>query len=320
MMYLQIIVGFVVLVGGAELLVRGAVMLAERFGVSPLVIGMTVVAVGTSAPELVVSVRAALAGAPGLAVGNVVGSNIANVLLIMGVSALIMPVKKSEASLRRDGAMLVGGTLLFMALGFRGDFDLLAGGLLLVGFFLFLTISYWRDTADDGEAEASEALEEFEGWPKTTWGSLIAVVTGLAGLAAGAELLIAGGTGVARSFGVSEEVIGLTVFAFGTSLPELAATVVAALRGHGEVGLGNVVGSNLFNILGVAGVTATVTPLPLSDKIVGFDMWVMLLSTLILVPVLARGWRITRTAGGAMLAAYLVYIWSQTQGIEGALL
>ena len=315
MMYLQIIAGFVVLVGGAELLVRGAVMLAERFGVSPLVIGMTVVAVGTSAPELVVSVRAALAGAPGLAVGNVVGSNIANVLLIMGVAAAIMPVKKSESSLRRDGAMLVGGTLLFMALGYRGVLDNLAGGLLLIGFFIFLTISYWRDSAGNGDVD--DSLEEFEGWPKTTWGSVIAVLLGLFGLAAGAELLIVGGTEVARSFGVSEEVIGLTVFAFGTSLPELAATVVAAMRGHGEVGLGNVVGSNLFNILGVAGVTAVVAPLPLSDKVITFDMWVMLASTLILVPVLARGWRITRTAGGAMVAIYLVYIWAQTQGVEG---
>jgi cation:H+ antiporter len=318
MMYLQVLIGFIVLVGGAELLVRGAVMLAERYGVSPMVIGMTVVAVGTSAPELVVSVRAAMEGAPGLAVGNVVGSNIANVLLILGVAALIMPIKPAEAGLRRDGAMLVGGTLLFMGLAMRGEMDVLAGVLLLIGFFVFLIISYWRDR-DGGGDEAKEALEEFEGWPKSTLGSVVAVFIGLAGLIGGAELLIMGGVEIARSWGVSEEVIGLTLFAFGTSLPELAATVVAAWRGHAEVGLGNVVGSNLFNILGVAGTTALVAPLPISAQVIGFDMWVMLASSLLLVPVLAIGWKISRAAGGVLFAAYIAYIWIQAQGVDNIL-
>lgn len=314
MMYVQVLVGFVMLVGAAELLVRGAVMLAERYGVSPLVIGMTVVAVGTSAPELVVSVRAAFEGAPGLAVGNVVGSNIANVLLILGTAAIIKPIQRSEAGLRRDGAMLVGGTLLFVALAIRGELDALAGGLLLLGFFVFLAISYWRDThnGDDGD----ESLEEFEGWPKSVGGAAIAVVAGLVGLALGADILITGGVQVARQWGVSEEVIGLTLFAFGTSLPELAATVVAAWRGHGEVGLGNVVGSNLFNILGVAGVTASMVTLPLSEKVMSFDVWVMLAATLIMVPVLAFGWRISRFAGGLLCAGYLYYIWLQANGVE----
>ena len=314
MMYLEIVIGFVVLVAGAEFLVRGAVMLAERFGVSPLVIGMTVVAIGTSAPELMVSVRAALEGAPGLAVGNVVGSNIANVLLILGIAALISPIKRREATLRRDGGMLVGGTLLFIALATTGELSSMAGSLLLVGFFVFLAISYWRDSHGDGDGD--DGLEEFEGWPKTTGGAVVVVILGLAGLAGGAELLINGGVAVARSWGVSEEVIGLTLFAFGTSLPELAATVVAARRGHAEVGLGNVVGSNLFNILGVAGVTALVAPLPISEQVGSFDIWVMLAATIILVPVLAIGWRITRLAGGILTAIYIVYIWMQSQGID----
>ncbi|MBT6096187.1 MAG: calcium/sodium antiporter [Rhodospirillaceae bacterium] len=317
MMYLQVAIGLVVLVGGAELLVRGAVMLAERYGVSPMVIGMTVVAVGTSAPELVVSVRAALEGAPGLAVGNVVGSNIANVLLILGVAALIMPIKPSEAGLRRDGAMLVGGTLLFMALAARGELGTFAGILLLIGFFVFLAISYWRDKGGNGDA--AESLEEFEGWPKSALGSAIAVIVGLAGLIGGAEVLINGGVEIARSWGVSEEVIGLTLFAFGTSLPELAATVVAAWRGHAAVGLGNVLGSNLFNILGVAGTTALVAPLPISAQVISFDMWVMLASTLILVPVLAIGWRISRFTGGVLFAVYIGYIWLQAHGVERVL-
>lgn len=316
MIYLQVFAGFALLVGAAELMVRGAVMLAERFGVSPLVIGMTVVAIGTSAPELVVSVRAAFEGAPGLAVGNVVGSNIANVLLILGVAALISPIQRNEKSLRRDSAMLIGGTLLFIALALRGVLDALAGGLLLFGFIVFLAISYWRDTHDAG-GDDDDTLAEFEGWPKSLAGEIFAVLAGLVGLAVGAEVLIDGGVQVARMFGVSEEVIGLTLFAFGTSLPELAATIVAARRGHGEVGIGNVLGSNLFNILGVAGVTAALVPLPLSAKVVGFDMWVMLAATLVMVPVVAFGWRLTRVAGGVLLAAYLVYVWLQSRGIEG---
>lgn len=315
-MYLEVVVGFALLVGAAELMVRGAVMLAERFGVSPLVIGMTVVAIGTSAPELVVSVRAAFEGATGLSVGNVVGSNIANVLLILGVAALIMPIQRKEKSLRRDSAMLIGGTLLFVALTLRGVLDGLAGGLLLLGFAIFLGISYWRDTHEGG-GEDDDSLEEFEGWPKSLGGELFAVVAGLVGLAIGAEVLIDGGVQVARTWGVSEEVIGLTLFAFGTSLPELAATVVAAWRGHGEVGIGNVLGSNLFNILFVTGITASLVPLPLSEKVMNFDVWVMLGATLVMVPVVAFGWRLTRLSGGVLVAGYLFYVWLQARGLDG---
>ncbi len=317
MIYLQVVAGFVLLIGAAELMVRGAVMLAERFGVSPLVIGMTVVAIGTSAPELVVSVRAGLQGAPGLAVGNVVGSNIANVLLILGAAALISPFQRSESSLKRDSVMLIGGTLLFVVLALRGSLDIYAGGALLVGLIAFLGLSYWRDSDDTGgDEDAEESLKEFEGWPKSLGGEIVAVLAGLIGLAAGAEILISGGVQIARAWGVSEEVIGLTLFAFGTSLPELAATVVAAWRGHGEVGIGNVLGSNLFNILGVAGVTALLVPLPISANILGFDMWVMLAAALVMGPLVALGWRLPRLAGAAMVAAYLGYIWLQAHGVE----
>ncbi|MEK9752975.1 MAG: calcium/sodium antiporter [Rhodospirillaceae bacterium] len=318
MIYLQIVAGFVLLIGAAELMVRGAVMLAERFGVSPLVIGMTVVAIGTSAPELVVSVRAAFQGAPGLAVGNVVGSNIANVLLILGAAAMISPFQRSEGGLKRDSVILIGGTLLFIVLALRGELDTYAGAALLVGFFAFLGLSYWRESHDPGEAEeAEETIKEFEGWPKSLAGEIVAVVAGLVGLAAGAELLITGGVQVARTWGVSEEVIGLTLFAFGTSLPELAATIVAAWRGHGEVGIGNVLGSNVFNILGVAGVTAVLVPLPISDKVMAFDTWVMLAAALAMVPLVAFGWRLSRLAGAAMFAAYIGYVWLQARGVEG---
>lgn len=316
MMYLFILGGFVLLVGGAEVMVRGAVVLAEHLGVSPMVIGMTVVAIGTSAPELVVTVNATLAGSPGLAVGNIVGSNIANSLLILGVACILMPIAEKPAALKRDGFMLLGGTVLFIVLSLRGDLDTFAGAILIAGFFLFLGVSYWRESHDpELSADHLSEVEDLHGWPKTVFGSVIAVLIGLAGLAFGADLLVRGGTEIARNLGVSEEVIGLTLFALGTSLPELAASVVAALRGHADVGVGNVVGSNLFNVLGVGGVAALIDRIPVLDQLVGFDVWVMLAATLVLMPVLLFGWRISRAAGGVLVAAYVAYIWIQAYGV-----
>ncbi len=316
MMYLLILGGFVLLVGGAEIMVRGAVVLAEHLGVSPMVIGMTVVAIGTSAPELVVTVNATLAGSPGLAVGNIVGSNIANSLLILGVACILMPIVEKPAALKRDGFMLLGGTLLFIVLSLRGELDALAGGILIVGFFVFLSVSYWRESHNpELSADHLNEVDDLHGWPKTVFGSVLAVVLGLAGLAFGADLLVRGGTDVARNFGVSEEVIGLTLFALGTSLPELAASVIAALKGHADVGVGNVVGSNLFNLLGVGGVAASIDRIPVLDQLVGFDIWIMLAATLVLMPVLILGWRISRAAGGVLLAAYVAYIWIQAYGV-----
>ncbi len=316
MMYLFILGGFVLLVGGAEVMVRGAVVLAEHLGVSPMVIGMTVVAIGTSAPELVVTVNATLAGSPGLAVGNIVGSNIANSLLILGVACILMPIAEKPAALKRDGFMLLGGTVLFIVLSLRGDLDTFAGAILIAGFFLFLGVSYWRESHDpELSADHLSEVADLHGWPKTVFGSVIAVLIGLAGLAFGADLLVRGGTEIARNLGVSEEVIGLTLFALGTSLPELAASVVAALRGHADVGVGNVVGSNLFNVLGVGGVAALIDRIPVLDQLVGFDVWVMLAATLVLMPVLLFGWRISRAAGGVLVAAYVAYIWIQAYGV-----
>ena len=317
MMYIEILVGFVILIGGAELLVRGAVTLAMRLGISPMVVGMTIVAIGTSAPELVVSVNAALEGATGLAVGNGIGSNIANVLLVLGVACLLMPILKRPAALKRDGAMLLFGTLLFVGLCLGKTLDSISGVLLLIGFFCFIGISYWRESSDPELAKDHvEEVDDLQGWPRSVGGAVAAVVAGLVGLAYGSELLVEGGSAVARTFGVSEEVIGLTLFALGTSLPELAATIVAATRGHADVGIGNVVGSNLFNILGVAGVASLTAPLPVADQILGFDIWIMLGSTVILVPVLVLGWRLTRVAGGAFVAAYCLYIWAQAYGVS----
>ncbi len=319
-MYLQVLAGFIVLVGAAEVLVRGSVSLADRFGVSPLVIGMTVVAVGTSAPELVVSLDAIYSGASGLAVGNIVGSNIANVLLILGATCLFKPIVDHPGSAPMDGWILLGGSILFMGLCLVGDLGLTSGLALLVAFFGFLGASYWRSKNDPEAAKEAELeVEDLQGTPKPLYVAIIMVVVGLFGLGFGADLLVDGGVQVARTFGVSEEVIGLTLFALGTSLPELAASLVAAFRGHPAVAIGNVIGSNLFNILGIGGVIGLVAVVPIPQQILDFDIWVMVLSTAVLWPVLVWNWRIPRITGVALLAAYVAYVWIQAYGVNDAL-
>ncbi len=317
MMVLQVIAGFILLLGGAEVLVRGSVALAQRFGVTPLVIGMTVIAFGTSAPELVVSVNAALSGAPGLALGNVVGSNIANVWLIVGAAALVKPFAQPRGDLKFESVVLAVGTVLFIALALRGVIDLSPGLILLVAFFGFLGGSYWRETRRGGAAADLHAqeVEEYTGLPDSAWVVWGAVLGGLAGILIGSELLVDGGVAIARAFAVPEEVIGLTLIALGTSLPELAASAMAAWRGHPGVAVGNVVGSNLFNMLGVAGAAAVVAPLPVAPQMVAFDLWVMLGATVLLMPFLAGGWRMGRGPAIVFLAAYAAYIAVQSYGV-----
>lgn len=316
-MYFQVLAGFVVLVVGAEFLVRGAVNLADRLGIPPIVVGMTIVAIGTSAPELVVSLKAIFAGSPGLALGNLIGSNIANVLLILGATCVVKPIVDHPGSTAMDGYVLIGGSIVFAGLCLTGELSLIAGIVLLIAFFGFLGATYWRDTHDpEAAAELVEEVEDLKGDPKPVFVSCALIVGGMVGLIVGADLLVDGGTEIARTFGVSEEVIGLTLFAVGTSLPELAASVVAALRGHPAVAIGNVVGSNLFNILGVGGVVASVATIPVAAQIAEFDIWIMLLSTIVMLPILFFGWRVTRTAGGTLLLLYAGYIWIQAAGVE----
>lgn len=321
MIYLQLLAGFVLLLGGAEFLVRGAVAVAAKAGLSAMLIGMTVVAFGTSAPEFVVSLNAALDGVPGIALGNVVGSNIANVWLILGATALFAPVVVDARAVIRDAVMLMGSSILFAWLCMTGSIEQIAGGtmvLLLLGYFLY---SYLRER---GAGNASSHLhereaEEFEdvkmGMP-VAWLSLIG---GLAAVAYGADLLVAGGSAIARDAGVSEEVIGLTLIAFGTSLPELAASGMAALRGHTDVAIGNVIGSNLFNLLGVAGGVAAVTTLPVPAQIQSFDLWVMMVATVMLLAYLVFGARLGRREGAVFFSLYCAYIAVQAFGVERAM-
>jgi len=322
MIYLQVAFGFLLLLGGAEILVRGSVAIARELNVSTLVIGMTVVAFGTSAPELVVSLNAALDGTADIAVGNVVGSNVANVLLILGSAGLVHPIAARQQPLVRDAAVLVAGSMLFVALAWNGTLDLLSGAVLLLAFFGFLTDSYRREVRGEHGAAGESLLDEVEELGRVRgprWWSWALAVGGLIGVLVGAELLVDGGVAIARTFGVAEEVIGLTLIAIGTSLPELAASVVAALRGHADVAVGNVIGSNLFNILGVAGTVAVTTSVTVPEQIRLFDIWVMLVATLAMLPFLVGGWRFGRVAGVAFLVVYVAYIALQAHGVANLL-
>lgn len=317
MMYLKVLFGFVFLLGSADILVRGAVGLARRMEISPLVIGMTIIAFGTSAPELLVSLDAALAGSSAMALGNVIGSNLANMLLIVGAAALLKPISIKRFALMRDGMMLLGSSLLFGWFCWMGTIDKWQGGILLVLLAVFLGRAYWRDSHDGGVSAEShlEEVKDFEGL-KNLYVIWMAVVVGLAGVVFGADILVDGGVEIAHTHGVADEVIGLTILAIGTSLPEMAASVVAALRGHTDVALGNVVGSNLFNILAVIGAVALVTPLEVPQQILDFDLWVMLGVTLLLMPYFIGGWRLGRPTAVCFLTGYAAYVFAQAYGVQ----
>jgi cation:H+ antiporter len=299
--YVYVAAGLVALVTGGDMLVRGAAALALRLGMPPLVIGLTVVGFGTSLPELLTSLRAALAGSPGIALGNVVGSNIANILLILGVAALLSPMAISRREFRRDGGILALTTLACAALILSGQIGRPAGLALVAGLVLYLG---WLLRNPGTEADADLAPDT----PPAAGPALVRLAAGLGLLVAGAWALVAGAVSLAASWGVSESLIGLTIVAVGTSLPELATSAAAARRGQADLAFGNVVGSNIFNILGILGITALVSPLPVPPAIAGTDVWVLLAATVALIAVSVTGWRITRREGLALLGAYAAYI------------
>ncbi len=321
MTFLGIAAGFVLLFGGGEAVVRGAVALARRFDVSPLVIGLTIVGFGTSLPELLVSLNAALHGSPGIAVGNVIGSNMANMMLVLGVAALICPIMIHARAIRRDALFMVGVTAVFVLVGLGGSLEALEGGLMVALLLGYVGTSLWEDMrSSNGAAELHrETADELTGLPERLWLMLVWALGGFAAVLYGAELLVSGATELAKSFDISDEVIGLTLVAIGTSLPELTVSIVAAYRGHSDVCIGNVLGSNIFNLLGVLGITALVTPVPFADKIVEFDLWVLLGVTLLLVLLMLTGRRISRPEAVLLLALYGVYVASQFWGLGGAL-
>jgi len=303
--------GLALLVVGAEALVRGALAAARRLGVSPLLAGLVIVGFGTSTPELVVSVGAAMSGQPDIALGNVIGSNIANILLILGLSGLIMPLRVHRSSLARDGLAMLGATGLFLLLAYDGGLGAGDGVVFLMALAAYLGWSYRTERiepqspgAELHRAEADELVEVPASLPR----ALVWIVGGLAFLIGGARLFLTGAVGLGETLGVPPAIVGLTVVALGTSLPELAVSLVAALRGHADVAVGNVLGSNILNLLGILGVSSLLQPLTLAGRMLVIDQWVMLGATVLLLAFLLSGLRLNRIEAGVLLAAYGGYV------------
>ena len=319
MQYILVAAGLCLLLFGGEMLVRGAVDLARRLGVSPLVIGLTIVAYGTGAPELLVSLEASLAGSPGIAIGNIVGSNIANILLIVGCSALISPIGCTNSSIKFNGVMMLGATALFIVLGYTGaitPWGALPMLAILVAFTLYSYVSSRKSPEAEKAAEADLDAEGFHSIPVSMPKASAILLAGLACVALGSDLLIAGAVDIARNLGISEATIGLTLVALGTSLPELATAVVAAYRRHSDLALGNVIGSNIFNILGIMGIVPLFGSLAVPAAVVSFDFWVMLGATAIFVGLTAFCVTIGRLIAGLFLFGYLSYIACHYFGIS----
>ncbi len=309
---LLVLLGLTVLVAAGEATLRGAVALARKLNMPPAAIGLTIVGFGTSLPELVVSVQAALEAKPGFAVGNAVGSNIANSLLILGCAALVRPLRCEPRSLRRDGGAMLIATLICITLGMTGRVVFWQGLLMIVMLFAFIGWSYQQDRK---WADLPAALHEKEGEvvevvPESMLFVLAMLLSGLLGLGIGADMMVDGAAAIGARAGIPDAVLGLTVFAFGTSLPELVAAMVAAGRGHTDVAVGNVIGSNIFNLMGILGAASLVTPIPFNDALQQIDLWVLLAATLVLFPIIISGWRISRREGALLLFCYIGYIGS----------
>jgi cation:H+ antiporter len=299
-------VGLLLLFIGGEAMVRGASSLALRLGLSPLAVGLTVVAFGTSTPELVVSLDAVFAGVPDIAVGGVVGSNIANVTLILGVGMLLGPSRVVARTVRVDAPLVVGISLVLVLVLQDGVVSRLEGAALVASLVAFTAV-----TLQQGRKETAEVKEEFEealeGPPRGMLSSILMVALGLGALLLGGQVFVSSAVLIARTLGVSEAVIGLTIVAVGTSLPELVTCVVAAMRGHGDIAVGNVLGSNMFNVLGILGTTAVVLPLR-PTGITAATLGVMIASAVAVAVMAFTGHRISRLEGGALLGGYAAYV------------
>jgi len=301
--YLYLLAGLIGLFFGGEALVRGSIGIARRMAIPPLLIGLTVVGFGTSTPELLVSVDAAWRGVPDIALGNVIGSNIANIPLIVGLSALVWPIRVMGATLRRDTGVMVAAALVLVPVFAMGEVGRLAGLILVAGLVVYLVWAYRQP----GEAMAEEVGLPA---PASTLVSVLWVIGGLVALMLGARFLVDGAVNIARGYGISEAFIGLTIVAVGTSLPELATSLIAAIRRQSEIAIGNIVGSNIFNILGILGVTALITPIPVASRFLTFDLPVMIAVSLILTGLLLTRPVIGRWVGVVMLAGYVAYVWA----------
>lgn len=312
MTFVYLIAGLVLLVAGAEVLVRGAAKLAAQFGIPPLIIGLTVVAFGTSAPETAVSVQSAFNGSGDLAIGNVIGSNIANVLLILGMTALIAPLIVSRQLIRLDVPIMIGASLLTFGLAWDGSLSRLDGALLFAGilaYTAFLIYNARKDKGNDDDEFAKEFGLDEAPKPYAWVINLGLIIAGLVLLVAGSNFLVEGAVTLARALGISELVIGLTVVAIGTSLPELATSILAAIKGERDIAVGNIVGSNIFNLLCVLGLASLVSPaaISVSPNALAFDFPVMIAVAVACLPIFFTGYRINRWEGLLFLAYYVAY-------------
>ena len=317
--WLTLFAGLALLIMGGDLLVRGAIRIATRLGVSPLVIGLTLVGFGTSTPELVTSVQAALSGSPGIAYGNIVGSSIANILLILALSALIAPIAVAASALKRDSVVMVAVAVAFAVLAALLPMGRIVGACFLPALAGYIYLAFRQEVAavpgDHGAVyDKSLATQGADpalaptGGTGTISGSLALALFGLALVVGGGYLLVDGAVAVARALGISETVIGLTIVAVGTSMPEFVTSVMAAVRRQPDVAFGNIVGSNIYNVLGIGGATALIAPTEVPAEIVGFDNLIMIAASLLLLAAAFTARRISRWEGGTLLACYIAYV------------
>jgi len=300
--------GLVLLALSGEALIRGAVTTALAFRLPPLIIGLTIIALGTSAPEFTVSVQAALVGQADIAIGNVIGSNIANILLVLGVMALLNPFQVSGETLKRDGRVMLMVSALLVAMAYWGMISALMGAGLLLALLVYMIALYrGAQSESQGNKEASENVTE-NVLPGGLWLAVPVLIAGLIGIIWGADLMVTGAIQLARGFGVSEAVIALSIVAIGTSLPELAVSIVASLRGQAGLAVGNIIGSNISNILLILGGTSLLAPLAISDVLANRDVWVMLGVAILGVYFMSTGRTMSRLEGGICVALYISYI------------
>ncbi len=309
---LILIAGFIVLTSGGEALVRGSVAVAQQLRISPLVIGLTLVGFGTSMPELATTIQAVLKGSPDVAFGNVIGSNISNILLILGFAALVLPIKCDPTAFRRDGTAFALSQVIMVSALLLGFIGRPVGALLLLCLFAYLFFTYWSESRIKIPAAQIHTHEgEVFGEETKTLGIPMGIFVTIAGIVAtvfGARLIVTGATSIAAGFGVPEAVIGLTIVAIGTSLPELASAIMASAKGESELAFGNVIGSNIFNSLGILGTTALVQPLAVPERIIETDLWVMALVSVLLVLFAITSWGIDRREGIILLIGYAGYL------------
>lgn len=305
---LLFVVGLVLLYFGAEFLVAGASTVALRLGITPLVIGLTVVAFGTSAPELLVCLMAAFKGTDDISVGNIIGSNIANIALILGCASLLRPLEVHVQAVRREFPVMVVASIMMVLVAFDGTITRVEGGILAVSMVFYLLFAFF--SAQKGGEVDIEGLDELEetDTEAPAYGDIARIVGGILGLAGGAYLMVESATVIAKAIGIPELVIGITVVAFGTSLPELATSLVAAYRNESDISVGNVIGSNIFNIFLVLGLSAIVVPITVGQAAIDIDLWIMLGVAIGIWPILRTGHRVSRLEGILMLVFYFGYV------------